>query len=127
MKVDVYYNLHKKVWSVREKATGLVDVTFKVSAAGNAKVRAEGRKNVHAWITGTLVSWYSGTITDTDSSEWIENLYDGRVLTRPSKNKAVYNPYKYTSFVVDGDSRLRLKKAAAVHMLNKQVYLARSL
>lgn len=88
--VDVYFNLHKKVWSVRDRKTRRViahldslvlsDVTFHVSAAGNARVRSEGRKNVHAFARGTVVS------------------------TEPEPVPAgaadiTYNPHKHTTFV----------------------------
>lgn len=89
-KVDVYFNLHKKMWSVRDRKTrrviahldGLVlsDVTFRVSAAGNARVRAEGRKNVHAFASGTVV--------------------DDTAHHPPSGMAGVtYNPYRHTTFV----------------------------
>jgi hypothetical protein len=89
--VDVYFNLHRKMWSVRDRKTRRVvahvdsivlsDVTFRVSAAGNARVRAEGRKNVHAFARGTV-------------------LNVGHMLL-PSDNsvQVTYNPYRYTTFV----------------------------
>lgn len=65
MIADVYFNLHRKVWSVRNRSTGrvehhwrcvaMLDVDFKVSAAGRARVLREGRKNVHAYARGYAV------------------------------------------------------------------------
>lgn len=91
--VDVYWNLHKKVWSVRDRATRLViahldglvlrDVTFRVSAAGNARVRREGRKNVHAFARGTIV--WPGP----------EETYRLRDVVQ-----VTYNPFKFTTFIV---------------------------
>lgn len=88
--VDVYFNLHRKCWSVRDRRTRRViahvaqivlsDVTFRVSAAGNARVRREGKKNVHAFARGTVVS--------------IGNLF-----TIEQAVPVTYNPYKYTTFV----------------------------
>jgi len=88
--VDVYFNLHKKCWSVRDRKSRLViahaaqvvlsDVTFRVSAAGNARVRREGKKNVHAFARGTVVS--IGTLFTIEGSVGV-----------------TYNPYKYTTFV----------------------------
>jgi hypothetical protein len=87
--VDVYFNLHRKVWSVRDRKTRrviahvdkimLANVTFKVSAAGNARVRAEGRKNVHAFARGRVVDLAGGKV------------FNGVPIT--------YNPYKHTTFV----------------------------
>jgi len=66
MKVRVYYNLHKKLLSVQSKvkngwrvishesSVALRDVEFKVSEAGRQRVLREKRKNVHAFIEGTL-------------------------------------------------------------------------
>lgn len=88
--VDVYFNLNKKCWSVRDRKTRRVvahahqivlsDVTFRVSAAGNARVRREGRKNVHAFARGTVQS------IDTN-------------FTIEAARSVTYNPYRYTTFV----------------------------
>jgi hypothetical protein len=91
--VDVYWNLHKGAWSVRDRKTRLVvarvdaitltDVQFKVSAAGNARVRSEGRKNVHAFARGTVAS-----VGD-----------HGAPVGFGPAVPVTYNPYKYTTFV----------------------------
>lgn len=62
--VHVYWNIHRKVWSVRCARTRRVvahcadvtlsGVTFYVSEAGRQRVLREGVKNVHAWAVGTL-------------------------------------------------------------------------
>ena len=63
-RVRIYFNLHKKIYSVQAKVDGrwkvveytndinLVDATFKVSEAGRQRVLRENRKNVHAYIVG---------------------------------------------------------------------------
>ena len=93
MKVRVYWNLHKKCFSVQDYKTGrviahknlvhLTDVKFHVRTGGNQRVRDEGRKNVHAFMIGNLV----------DNSSEFDNHSDaiGREVT--------YNPYKYETFV----------------------------
>ena len=56
----VYFNLHRRVWSERQAGkvidhpTFLIlkDARFLVGKAGQARVRAEGRKNVHAGVSG---------------------------------------------------------------------------
>ena len=91
MRVFVYFNLHKKVFSVKalegpdrgrviahRTELNLGNAVFKVSAAGRARVLCEQRKNVHAGVVGE----WSGTVQP------IEN---GVAVT--------YNPYKYSSFV----------------------------
>lgn len=86
-KVFVYFNLHKKLFSVRDHATGIVvghtdmialeNVTFKVSEAGRQRVLREKRKNVHAGVMGTVKDFPCPVAWST----------------------AFYNPYKYESFV----------------------------
>ena len=97
MRVFVYFNLHKKLWSVKalegpEKGRviahrdvlTLVNPTPKVSQAGRLRVLSEGRKNVHAGITGEWEPDWMG----------IENID----LTKPCA-EVTYNPYKFKTFV----------------------------
>ena len=86
-RVYVYFNLHRKVYSVRQsgrvvdhtKHVLLKDCRFLVGQAGRKKVLQEKKKNVHAGV--------SGYITD-------------RVPNVPESSCVVtYNPYKYESFV----------------------------
>jgi len=93
--VEVYFNLHKKIFSVRLVKTRRVvlhtdsiilkDVTFKVSEAGRQRVLKEKRKNVHAWARGTFVE-----AGGCDLAVW-----PGKVV------RVKYNPYKYDTFVTD--------------------------
>lgn len=88
MKVFVYFNLHKHVWSVKAlqgenkgrviahlNELTLENATFKVSQAGRKRVLTEKRKNVHAGVVGEL------------------KIYDG-LCDKPVS----YNPYKYEYF-----------------------------
>jgi len=87
MKVEVYRNLHKNCWSIRDNKTGRVirhsnnislkDAELVVRKSGREKVLCEKRKNVHAFIRGTIESY-----------SYIH------------KQQIVYNPYKYKSFVL---------------------------
>jgi hypothetical protein len=66
--VRIYFNLHKKKLSVQTKVNGqwkvvahledayLRNAKFKVSEAGRQRVLKQKKKNVHAFIIGTLVS-----------------------------------------------------------------------
>jgi len=93
-KVEVYRNLHKKCWSVRQD--GLVkfhcvqifmrDCKFVVQPAGRAKVLREKRKNVHAFVRGYL--WDGNLPTDLPEIE-NNNIWDN----------ISYNPYKADTFV----------------------------
>ena len=94
MKVDVYFNLHKKVFSVRHKGrviehssnVMLKRVTYVVQPAGRARVLREGKKNVHAFARGELIERIP--------------LFNYR------GNVAKYNPYKAATFVDKDDEPL---------------------
>jgi hypothetical protein len=100
VKVFVYWNLHRKVWSVKALsgyARGLVighghavwlrDVTGKVSAAGRDRVRREGVKHVHAGMVGTL-----------DLGRPVKLLHAWFL----EAEQVTYNPYKHDTFVFVG-------------------------
>ena len=63
-KVEVYYNLHRSCWSIRQgglvlghaQGITLTDCMFKVSESGRQRVLREKRKNVHATISGSVTS-----------------------------------------------------------------------
>ena len=99
MRVFVYFNLHKKCFSIKalegdrkgrvvahSNTVLLESCKFKVSEAGRQRVLREKRKNVHAGVTGV---WING--------DRVESHYEflsmvGRQVT--------YNPYKYSSFII---------------------------
>ena len=93
MKVRVYWNLHKKCFSVQSCKTGRVvghannvniaDAKFVVRKAGQAKVRREGKKNVHAFVVGYI----SNDHVDPISDEW------------SLSQRVTYNPYMNDTFV----------------------------
>ena len=110
MRVEVYWNLHRHLWSVRCIKTGRVinhskylqleDVTWVVQPAGRARVLKQQRKNVHAFARGTLIevpySWHS-----------FSNWNGARSIK--------YNPYKYTSFVYcDNENSIKESKLAVL-------------
>lgn len=99
MKVYVYFNLHKRCWSVKalegaqkgrviahEDFVILRDVVGKVSEAGRQRVLRERKKNVHAGMVG---EW----VPEIDES----NATNGDAWLVPEM--VTYNPYKYDSFV----------------------------
>jgi hypothetical protein len=94
MKVFVYFNLHKRVFSVKalegsEKgrvighrtSLAIYSPTFKVSEAGRQRVVRERRKNVHAGVVGFLTAPY----------DWTKELVEWTPV--------LYNPYVFSSFV----------------------------
>ena len=92
-KVRVYRNLHKKCVSVKQggivrcHATNVVlnECRFIVSEAGQARVRREGKKNVHAFIEGYVV----------DTKRCLELLDFGW-------NTVSYDPYDVDHWVLSG-------------------------
>ena len=87
-RVYVYFNLHKKVWSVRQSGRVikhcthiiLSDCKYLVGQAGRKRVLKEKRKNVHAGISGYVVSGSISGIPD-------------------YSEEVIYNPYMYSCFV----------------------------
>jgi hypothetical protein len=91
MRVEVYFNLHKYVWSVRSAKTGRVilhtdkvhirDPEFVVRQAGRERVLREGKKNVHAFVRGEATYF----------DDFDPNYLDYTLVS--------YNPYKFDTFV----------------------------
>lgn len=91
MNVDVYKNLHKNTWSIRDRATGRVvehsdnvlvkDAKFVVQPGGRKRVLMEARKNVHAFVRGT-----------------IEPLPRVTTFETPCNVQVKYNPYEADYF-----------------------------
>ena len=101
MKVFVYFNLHKKVWSIKalegdrkgrviahSEFVVLGGATPKVSQAGRERVIREGRKNVHAGLVG---QWLNSDPAVPVSGE----AFKGAIVPY----HITYNPYKYRTFV----------------------------
>jgi hypothetical protein len=120
MKVDVYKNLHKDVFSVkcREpinrgkvlKHTNnalIADVEFAVQPAGRIKVIRSKRKNVHAFVRGTLVDL---------SQESLDSIARTHEMV-----EVTYNPYKHGAFYETKSQHLRVK-ASFVLIKDKKVF-----
>src|SRR5262245_39742177 len=87
MRVEVYWNLHKLTWSVRDKRAGRViahipclvpdDCKFVVRQSARLRVRRDRCRSVHAWVEGDLAS---GSLPE-------------------PHERVTYNPYLYETFV----------------------------
>lgn len=66
---------------------------FLVGAAGQARVRSEGRKNVHAGVSG---EWMARSESDTSSD--IVNMFHDDAMKRDAV-LVTYNPYQNDTFV----------------------------
>jgi len=92
MKVLIYWNIHKQLWSVRDQLTRkviahleslvLTNCTFKVSEKGRQRVLREQQKNVHAGIEGDLA------------------LYTPNTKCRLGR-RVKYNPYTQSTFTCE--------------------------
>ena len=96
----IYFNLQRRVWSERQAGkvvahpeyVVLKDARFLVGKAGQARVRAEGRKNVHAGVSGLNI---------THMVQAIPLMPDGALSIDHEMHwhRVTYNPYKHDSFV----------------------------
>ena len=95
-RVEVYRNLHNGCMSIRRDGRVvkhlepwmtlyLQDVKFAVQPAGREKVRREGKKNVHAFVRGTVVKARMHHLTET--------------FREKCNNWVTYNPYQNDTFV----------------------------
>jgi len=97
--VHVYFNLRRRLWSVRQRGRvvghaehlTLRDVDWVVQPGGRERVRREGKKNVHAYGKG-----------------WVTNvsLFDG------TEQAVRYNPYELETFVTSNNIPLRTSQFA---------------
>ena len=123
MKVFVYYNLHKKCFSIKalegekkgrvvahREYLDIIGVNFKVSENGRQRVIKERRKNVHAGVIG----------------EWNDSsIPRGTLLHNLEGKEVTYNPYKYDSFVwIDNDGNPeRISIAKSAYLVDKKIFI----
>lgn len=106
MKVDVYFNLRKKVFSIRHKGkvikhldkVCLKDCEFVVSEKGRQRVLREKRKNVHAVVRGTLIK----RVPDVLKKEITYNPYVMKTFCLKSSGKSIYHA-KHVKLVSNGE------------------------
>lgn len=118
MLVKVYKNLHNGKFSIvsleptyKNRVIGYADeitlsnVSFKVSKAGRERVLREKRKNVHAYVIGSVeaIQGFEFRLLDIKKSD--KTVY--------FDNQVRYNPYKFETFVV-GEQLKPINKAQAV-------------
>lgn len=108
--VKVYFNLHKRCWSVMQKNKVrfhtdyivLENCTFEVSSKGREKVLREKRKNVHAFVVGHIVQ-----------PSRLHDVYYMEVVT--------YNPYVSSSFYQKYAPGIRVSSAKYVDMMSSTI------
>ena len=120
MRVFVYYNLHKKCWSLKAlsgnqkgrvvahgDAVELKDCEFKVSEAGRQRVLRERQKNVHAGVAGTLTAFdghktKAGHASDQYMTPWFSNEHCMNMRSCVFEQQVTYDPYLMRTFVLKG-------------------------
>lgn len=92
----------------------LSHATFAVQPAGRDKVRREGRKNVHAFVRGDLIT---STAYHTISSYMYQYTHEKMIelFVEQGFRKATYNPYQNDTFV-DVETGEPVLKADAVEL-----------
>lgn len=120
--VQVYKNLHRDCWSLRQKSLVkahftvgfLLNPDFIVKDGLRKEVLKNKVKNVHAWIEGDLLEEECKILSD-KAEKYIKHVWKGcerkldhivlcllrnlcRIDTRPAR-EITYNPYKYDRFV----------------------------
>ena len=111
LKCFVYFNLHRKVWSIKtlegphkgrviahSSMVEMSDCTFKVSEAGRQRVIRDKRKNVHAGIVG-IVRTIGENVEPLTRTTMRREAYHIRHATHPIYSPVTYNPYKFSTFV----------------------------
>ena len=112
-KVMVHYNLNKHTFSITYKNKlithadhiKLNDVEFRVRPGGRDRVLEDKRKNVHAFVIGTLLEYCK---------------YPCESLPNETNNNIVtYDPYKYSSYVMK-DTKEPIYRVGGVEMINSR-------
>ena len=128
--VDVYYNLHKKCLSVKDRKTGLVvkhthairltskgghygRIDFNVNEKGRQRVLETRQKNVHATVRGYVHDLGK-----------VKSLEERKARKPKTLRQVTYNPYKYETFV-DIKTKEPVLYARDVFIDGQKVYIVK--
>lgn len=128
MKVFVYFNIRDRNLSVkalegefrgrvvaRAEQIMMKDVSFKVSAAGRARVLRTKRKNVHAGAVGEIEAmWGAQPRGDLDNGT-IKGLSFGKPFLPLKGVQLRYNPYETSTFIEEHSGRA-VTSAKRIHL-----------
>ena len=131
-RTKVYFNLHKKLWSMKSMDSGpdygrvkehaevvhLFNVVPKVSDAGRERVRREGKKNVHAGLVGSIQCFSEHK----KHMDYYYRYYIDNKRSAPLWREITYNPYKHTGFVYKDDTT-PFRGANEALLLDKRVFV----
>jgi hypothetical protein len=134
MKCFVYYNLHRKCWSLKAmegerkgrvvghaKYVDMTNVVWKVSEAGRQRVLRERKKNVHAGACGFVNNWLD--LNGIRHGSMAPTMTDGYRKSPTVPDMVTYNPYKHPHFV-DVDTGEKVKHTHAAYLCpERKVYV----
>lgn len=134
MRVFVYFNLHRKCWSIKAlegprkgRVIGHADyvdlacVEWRVSEAGRQRVLREKKKNVHAGAVGTLEAWSEPDGTR-HGVPFGTTTFDGLSTDDNAADMVTYNPYKGPTFY-DKITQVSLNRSeAAFFTANRNIF-----
>ena len=128
-KVRMYWNLHKKIWSVQDCKTGrvtdhvtaltLADAKFVVRPAGRAKVLREGKKNVHAFAVGHI-SLMNGVATCMTGRPVTYNPYKNDTFVFADTDEPVTDTHAISLFIHDGKPQVYAIPKSNIGLTNQQ-------
>ena len=128
-KVRMYWNLHKKIWSVQDCKTGrvtdhvtaltLADAKFVVRKAGQERVRREGKKNVHAFAVGHI-SLMNGVATCMTGRPVTYNPYKNDTFVFADTDEPVTDTHAISLFIHDGKPKVYAIPKSNIGLTNQQ-------
>lgn len=112
--VKVYKNLNRDCFSIMDKKSRLVygwasfvmlkNVKFVVSKAGQARVRKQQTRNVHAFVEGEFVAAHAAFIPDAE--------------------KIYYHPYK-TDFFINYETKKKIESAPFAYLAEGECFISK--
>ena len=135
MKCFVYFNLHRKCWSIKAmegpskgrvighaKYVDMASVTWKVSEAGRQRVLREKRKNVHAGAVGEIQRWLGIDGRSRSTCEG-KSAFDRSGQSPSVPDCVTYNPYRSPTFT-DVDTGEPVHRSASAFLCpDRRVYV----
>ena len=133
VKVRVYWNLHKDIWSIVSCKSGLVidymkyltllDAYFTVWISGQKRVREEGKKNVHAFAVGYLAQDNNDNVNPLDWDRVKYNPYTDDYFMHQGMDENQYRPDHWNEIPKDWVGRIRLESLHHPNGVSPRVYI----
>ncbi len=134
---DVYFNIRRKVLSLRSRETRIVfghrkavimtNCKFVVSQKGRERVLREKKKKVHAYVRGNFEAvggdndkqiGHLNQVQYVADQKKKEQWYDGKEFLL-----VTYNPYRDIGFCLADDHQKVVLEAEKVFIIDKEIYV----